>query len=264
MWVGIVIAAAAIGAMILVVVNVRMVPQTAAYVIERFGAYKGIWYTGPHIKIPFIDSIAMVVKLKEQVADFPPWPSITRDNVSIMVDTVVFFQVEDPKQFAYGVERPLKAIETLTSTTLRNIIGEMDLDQTLTSRDIINTKMRELLDDITGPWGIRITRVELMEIKPPPDVTAAMEKQMKAEREKRETQLRAEGEADAILQVEKARAEAIKLINEANPGQAYVTLQSFRAFEKAADGKATKIIIPSEIQGMAGLAKGLSEVVSDK
>ncbi|MCL2300139.1 MAG: SPFH/Band 7/PHB domain protein [Firmicutes bacterium] len=290
---------------VLVVFNIRVVPQSAAYVVERLGAYRTTWQTGLHVKIPFLERIAMQVTLKEQVADFPPQPAITKDNVIISIDTVVFFQITDPMLYTYGVERPLLAIENLTATTLRNIIGELDLDHTLTSRDTINSKTRVVLDEATDPWGIKVNRVELKNIVPPREIQDAMEKQMKAERQRREAILRAEGEkaskiltaegekesriteaegekqsmilraeaekealmrqsegeAQAILQVQRARAEAIRLINLASPGREYLTLEALKAFETAADGKATKIIIPSELQGIAGLAKGLTETI---
>ena len=292
-------------AVILVIVNIRIVPQSEAYVVERLGAYKETWQTGLHVKIPFLERIYKQVSLKEQVADFPPQGVITKDNVTMMIDTIVFFQITDPMLYAYGVDRPMLAIENLTATTLRNIVGDLDFDSTLTSRDIINTKIRLIIDEATDPWGIKVNRVELKSIQPPREIQDAMEKQMKAERQRREQILRAEGEksakilaaegekakqiteaegekqsmilraeaakealvreaegeAEAILQVERARAEAIRLINLANPGQQYLTLESLKAFEKAADGKATKIIIPSEIQGIAGLAKSLTEVI---
>lgn len=291
----------------IVVLNVKIVPQSKAFVIERLGAYSATWQTGIHIKIPFIERIAKQVSLKEQIVDFPPQPVITKDNVTMQIDTVVFFQITDPKLFAYGVERPLAAIENLTATTLRNIIGEMELDHTLTSRDIINAKIRGVLDEATDPWGIKVNRVELKNILPPREIQDAMEKQMKAERQRREAILtaegekaskilvaegqkeskilaaeadkqsailaaeaikeakikEAEGEAEAILQVEKARAQAIELINSAAPGKGYLTIKSLEAFEAAADGKATKLIIPSELQGLAGLAGAAKEVLGE-
>lgn len=291
----------------IVVLNVKIVPQSKAFVIERLGAYSATWQTGIHIKIPFIERIAKQVSLKEQIVDFPPQPVITKDNVTMQIDTVVFFQITDPKLFAYGVERPLAAIENLTATTLRNIIGEMELDHTLTSRDIINAKIRGVLDEATDPWGIKVNRVELKNILPPREIQDAMEKQMKAERQRREAILtaegekaskilvaegqkeskilaaeadkqsailaaeaikeakikEAEGEAEAILQVEKARAQAIELINSAAPGKGYLTIKSLEAFEAAADGKATKLIIPSELQGLAGLAGTAKEVLGE-
>jgi len=292
----------------LAVANIKIVPQSKAYVIERLGAYSVTWQTGIHFKIPFIERVAKVVSLKEQVVDFPPQPVITKDNVTMQIDTVVFFQITDPKLFAYGVEYPISAIENLTATTLRNIIGEMELDHTLTSRDTINAKIRGILDDATDPWGIKVNRVELKNILPPREIQDAMEKQMKAERERREAILRAEGEkasqvlvaegqkdaqilaaegekqsailhaeavkeakireaegeAEAIVAIQRAQSEGIKMINEAAPSNAFVSLKSLEAFEKAADGKATKIIIPSEIQGLAGLAAGLKGIASDK
>lgn len=284
-------------AIFLLVTNIKIVPQANAFVTERLGAYNQTWSVGLHFKIPFIDRVAKVVSLKEQVVDFKPQPVITKDNVTMQIDTVVFFQITDPKLFTYGVDSPLSAIENLTATTLRNIIGELELDQTLTSRDLINTKMRSILDEATDPWGIKVNRVELKNILPPREIQDSMERQMKAERERRESILRAEGEkrsailvaegekeseilraeaqrvahikeaegeAQAILEVQKAIAEGIKMINEANPSEAVVALKSLEAFEKAADGKATKIIIPSEIQGLAGLATSLKELMTDK
>ena len=282
---------------ILVIANIKIVPQAHAYIIERLGGYHETWGVGVHVKVPFIDRIAKRVNLKEQVVDFPPQPVITKDNVTMQIDTVVFFQITDPKLFAYGVERPMMAIENLTATTLRNIIGDMELDATLTSRDIVNTQMRAILDEATDPWGIKINRVELKNIIPPKEIQNAMEKQMKAERERRESILKAEGEkksailmaegekesailraeakkqsaiieaegeAEAILAVQTAVAEGIKRINEANPSEQYIAMKSLESFEKAADGKATKIIIPSNIQGIAGLASSIKEIMSDK
>ncbi len=290
---------------VLLALNIKIVPQSKAYVLERLGAYKETWQTGVHFKIPLIDRVAKIVSLKEQVVDFPPQPVITKDNVTMQIDTVVFYQITDPKLYCYGVERPLSAIENLTATTLRNIIGELELDHTLTSRDTINAKIRGILDEATDAWGIKVNRVELKNILPPKEIQDAMEKQMKAERERREAILRAEGEkasqvlvaegqkeskilaaeadkqsailraeavreakiresegeAQAIVAVEEARAQAIRLINEANPGQAFLTIRSLDAFEKAADGQATKIIIPSEIQSVAGLAQGIAETL---
>ncbi len=284
---------------------IKIVPQAYAYVVERLGAYQGTWSVGLHFKMPFLDKVAKRVNLKEQVVDFAPQPVITKDNVTMRIDTVVFFQITDPKLFAYGVENPIMAIENLTATTLRNIIGEMELDQTLTSREVINTKMRASLDIATDPWGIKVNRVELKNIIPPAAIQDAMEKQMKAERERREAILRAEGEkkstvlvaegqkasvileaeaekqsailraeaqkekmireaegeAEAILKVQKATADGIRMIREAGADQAVLTIKSLEALEKAADGKATKIIIPSEIQGIAGLASSLKEIV---
>lgn len=295
-------------ALILIISNIKIVPQSKAYVIERLGAFNATWQTGFHIKIPFIEKVAKIVSLKEQVVDFPPQPVITKDNVTMQIDTVVFFQITDPKLYAYGVERPISAIENLTATTLRNIIGEMELDHTLTSRDTINAKIRGILDEATDPWGIKVNRVELKNILPPKEIQDAMEKQMKAERQRRESILtaegekaskilvaegqkesqilaaegekqaailhaeaikeakirEAEGEAQAIISVEQARAKAIELINQAAPGQGYLTIKSLEAFETASDGKATKIIIPSELQGLAGLATSAKEILSDK
>ena len=275
--------------------NIKVVQQSKAYVVERLGAFHSVWGVGIHFKVPFIEKVAKVVSLKEQVVDFAPQPVITKDNVTMQIDTVIYFQITDPKLYTYGVEHPMSAIENLTATTLRNIIGELELDQTLTSRDIINTKMRMLLDEATDPWGIKVGRVELKNIIPPREIQDAMEKQMKAERERRESILqaegqkqsqilvaegekqslilraeaakeaaikKAEGEAEAILKVQQATAEAIKLLNEAAPNVQVVKLKALEAFQAAADGKATKIIIPSEIQGLAGLcasAKALLE-----
>ena len=286
---------------------IRIVPQAQALVVERLGAYLETWSVGVHFKVPFIDRVAKRVILKEQVVDFAPQPVITKDNVTMKIDTVVFFQITDPKLFAYGVENPIMAIENLTATTLRNIIGDLELDQTLTSRETINTKMRAALDVATDPWGIKVNRVELKNIIPPAAIQDAMEKQMKAERERRESILRAEGEkkstilvaegkkesaileaeaekeaailraeaqkekmireaegeAEAILKVQKAEADGVRIIKEAGADNAVLQLKSLEAFAKAADGKATKIIIPSEIQGIAGLVKGLTEVGTD-
>ncbi|MCX4307594.1 MAG: SPFH/Band 7/PHB domain protein [Acetatifactor sp.] len=291
-------------AVIVLLSCIKIVPQAHAYVVERLGAYQQTWSVGLHIKVPFIDSVAKRVVLKEQVVDFAPQPVITKDNVTMRIDTVVFFQITDPKLFAYGVENPIMAIENLTATTLRNIIGEMELDQTLTSREVINTKMRASLDIATDPWGIKVNRVELKNIIPPAAIQDAMEKQMKAERERREAILRAEGEkkstilvaegqkesaileaeaekqsailraeaqkekmireaegeAEAILKVQKATADGIRMIREAGADEAVLKIKSLEAFEKAADGQATKIIIPSEIQGLAGLAASAKEV----
>ena len=276
-----------------VISNIKVVPQAHSFIVERLGAYHATWGVGIHFKIPLLEKVSKRVNLKEQVVDFEPQGVITKDNVTMQIDTVVFFQITDPKLFTYGVERPMMAIENLTATTLRNIIGEMELDETLTSRDIVNTKMRAILDEATDPWGIKINRVELKNIIPPREIQDSMERQMKAERERRESILRAEGvkksailvaegekeaailradaekesairraegEASAIIKVQSAVAEGIKLVNEANPTKAMLTLRSFEAFEKAADGKATKIIIPSEIQSLAGLAAALKEV----
>ena len=283
--------------LLILIANVKVVPQAHAYLVERLGAFHSAWGTGLHVKIPFADRIAKKVSLKEQVVDFPPQPVITKDNVTMQIDTVVYFQITDPKLYAYGVESPISAIENLSATTLRNIIGEMELDHTLTSRDIINSKIRVILDEATDPWGIKVNRVELKNILPPREIQDAMEKQMKAERERRakildaegekrseilvaeghkeaailkadaikETKIReAQGEAEAILSVQKAYADSLQMLNEANPSDRVIALKSLEAFEKAADGKATKIIIPSEIQSMASLATSLKElVVSD-
>ena len=269
--------------------NLKVVQQSKAYVIERLGAFHSVWGVGIHFKVPFLERVAKVVSLKEQVVDFPPQPVITKDNVTMQIDTVLYFQITDPKLYAYGVERPMSAIENLSVTTMRNIIGDMDLEQTLTSRDTINSQMRALLDEATDPWGIKVNRVEVKNIQPPPDIQSAMEKQMKAEREKREAVLRAEGqrqsqilvaegekesmilradaaikkaegEAEAILKVQQATAEAIKLLNEADPKEAVLRIKALEAFQAAADGKATKIIIPSEIQGLAGLCASAKAV----
>lgn len=272
---------------IIIVANIRIVQQSKAYVVERLGAFNTVWEVGLHFKIPFIERVARVVSLKEQVADFVPQPVITKDNVTMQIDTVLFFQITDPKLYAYGVERPMSAIENLAATTLRNIIGELELDETLTSRDLINSRMRLILDEATDPWGIKVNRVELKNILPPREIQDAMERQMKAERERREAILQAEGtkqskilvaqgeresailradaekqtkileatgEAEAIMLVQKAIAEGIKLINEADPTDQVIKLRALDALAKVADGKATKIIIPSEIQGLAGLA----------
>ena len=292
-------------AVIILMSCIKIVPQAHAYVVERLGAYQQTWSVGLHIKVPFIDTVAKRVVLKEQVVDFAPQPVITKDNVTMRIDTVVFFQITDPKLFAYGVENPIMAIENLTATTLRNIIGEMELDQTLTSREVINTKMRASLDIATDPWGIKVNRVELKNIIPPAAIQDAMEKQMKAERERREAILRAEGEkkstilvaegqkesaileaeaekqsailraeaqkekmireaegeAEAILKVQQATADGIRMIREAGADEAVLKIKSLEAFEKAADGQATKIIIPSEIQGLAGLAASAREIL---
>ena len=252
---------------------VKIVKQAQALVVERLGAYQATWGTGLHFKIPIIDRVARRVDLKEQVVDFAPQPVITKDNVTMRIDTVVFYQITDPKMFCYGVANPIMAIENLTATTLRNIIGDLELDQTLTSRETINTKMRASLDVATDPWGIKVTRVELKNIIPPAAIQDAMEKQMKAERERREAILRAEGEkkstvlvaegqAEAIRTVQKATADGIEYIKNAGADNAVLTLKSLEAFTKAADGKATKIIIPSELQGIAGLTKTIAEVAS--
>ena len=287
---------------------IRIVPQAYAVVLERLGAYKATWSTGIHFKVPFIERVARRVNLKEQVVDFPPQPVITKDNVTMQIDTVVFFQITDPKLYAYGVENPIMAIENLSATTLRNIIGDMELDETLTSREVINTKMRASLDVATDPWGIKVNRVELKNIIPPAAIQDAMEKQMKAERERREAILKAEGEkrstilvaegkkqsaildaeaekqaailhaeaqkermikeaegqAQAVLKVQQATAEGLRMIKEAGADESVLTLKSLEALTKVADGKATKIIIPSEIQGIAGLATSLKESMTDK
>lgn len=288
--------------------NIKLVPQSKTYIIERLGAYSATWMTGPHFKIPFAERVAKIVSLKEQVVDFPPQPVITKDNVTMQIDTIVFFQITDPKLYTYGVENPIAAIENLTATTLRNIIGDLELDHTLTSRDTINTKIRVILDEATDPWGIKVNRVELKNIIPPREIQDAMEKQMKAERERREVILRAEGEksskilvaegqkesqilyaegekqsailhaeavkeatireaegqAQALVNVQKAYAEGIKYLNESNPTQQVLAIKSLEAFEKAADGKATKIIIPSDIQSLAGLATSVKELFANQ
>ena len=288
--------------------NIRIVPQAQAMVVERLGGYRATWNVGLHFKVPILDRVAKKVILKEQVVDFPPQPVITKDNVTMQIDTVVFFQITDPKLYTYGVENPIMAIENLTATTLRNIIGDLELDETLTSRETINTKMRASLDVATDPWGIKVNRVELKNIIPPAAIQEAMEKQMKAERERREAILRAEGEkkstiliaegnkesvildaeaekqaailraeakkeatiqeaagqAEAILKIQQANADGLRMLKEAAPNDAVIQLKSLEAFAKAADGKATKIIIPSEIQGIAGLTKSIAEVATDK
>lgn len=290
--------------LLIIISNIKVVPQSYAFVIERLGAYLTTWDVGLHLKIPFLDRIASVVTLKEQVVDFKPQPVITKDNVTMQIDTVVYYQITDPKMYTYGVDHPMAAIENLTATTLRNIIGDLELDQTLTSRDTVNTKMRSILDEATDPWGIKINRVELKNIIPPREIQDAMEKQMKAERERREAILRAEGEkksailvaegqkeavvlqaeankqavildaearkeaaireaegqAEAILKVQQATAEGLRMLNQANPSQPVIAIKSLEAFAKAADGKATKIIIPSEIQGLAGMVTSVAEV----
>lgn len=279
---------------ILIATNISIVPQSKAYVIEHLGSYKGTWQNGLHIKIPFFERISRKVTLKEQVVDFDPQPVITKDNVTIQIDTVVYFQITDPKLFTYGVENPMAAIENLTATTLRNIIGDLELDQTLTSRDVINSKMRSILDEATDAWGIKVNRVELKNIIPPHAIQEAMEKQMKAERERREAILVAEGkkqsailvaegekeamvlradavkeskireaagEAEALMTVQRALADSIVYLNEASPSDPVIRLKSLEAFAKAADGKATKIIIPSEIQGLAGLATSFKDII---
>jgi len=282
--------------LIVLIRNIKVVQQAKAYVVERLGAYKTTWGVGLHLKVPFIERVAKIVSLKEQVADFPPQPVITKDNVTMQIDTVVYFQITDPKLYTYGIEQPLIAIENLAATTLRNIIGDLELDQCLTSRDIINSKMRSILDEATDPWGIKVNRVELKNILPPKEIQSAMEKQMKAERERREAILRAEGEkraaileaegekesailradakkqqqileaegeAEAILKVQSATAEGIRRINEACPTEAVIKIKALEAFAAAANGRATKIIIPSEIQGLAGLATGILESAKD-
>lgn len=289
----------------LIIANLKVVPQSKAYVIERLGAYSTTWDTGIHVKIPFIERIAKIVSLKEQIVDFPPQPVITKDNVTMQIDTVVFFQITDPKLYSYGVEKPIMAIENLTATTLRNIIGDLELDHTLTSRDTINAKIRGILDEATDPWGIKVNRVELKNILPPKEIQDAMEKQMKAERQRRESILtaegqkasqvlvaegqkesqilkaeadkasailaaeaeresrirKAEGEAEAILKVEQARAQAIELINNAAPGEGYLRIKSLEAFEAAADGQATKLIIPGNLEGIASVAATAKEII---
>ena len=281
---------------VIIIANIKIVPQAHVYVMERLGACHVTWETGLHVKIPFLDKIAKKVSLKEQVIDFPPQPVITKDNVTMQIDTAVYFQITDPKLYAYGVESPISAIENLSATTLRNIIGDLELYHTLTSRDVINTQIRQILDEATDPWGIKVNRVELKNILPPAEIQDSMEKQMKAERERRAKILEAEGqkrsavliaegekesailhaealkeakireaqgEAEAILSVQKALADSIKMLNEANPGEGVIAIKSLEAFEKAADGKATKIIIPSNLQSLAGLATSLKEFVSD-
>lgn len=282
--------------LIMVVMNIRIVPQSYAFVMERLGAYYGTWEVGLHVKMPFIDTIANRVTLKEQVLDFAPQPVITKDNVTMMIDTVVYFQITDPKLYTYGVVNPISAVENLTATTLRNIIGDLELDDTLTSRDLINTQMRSIVDEATDPWGIKVTRVEVKNIIPPDAIREAMEKQMRAERERRESILiaegqkqsailvaegqkqsvilqaqaekesaiqRAQGEAEAILEVQKAKADGIRMLRDAQADDKVIQLRSLEAFEKISDGKATKIIVPSNIQGLAGLATSLKEVLKD-
>lgn len=306
MIIGIIIIIAVI--VVLIALNIKVVPQANAFVVERLGAFQDTWSVGLHVKMPLVDKIARKVSLKEQVVDFPPQPVITKDNVTMQIDTVIFFQITDPKSFTYGVDHPISAIENLSATNLRNIIGDLELDETLTSREIINTKMRMVLDEATDPWGIKINRVELKNIIPPKEIQDAMEKQMKAEREKRESILIAEGEkrsailvaegkkesvileaeaekqsailraeakkeasireaegqAEAIIKIQKATAEGLKMLREAEPNSEVLTLKSLEAFAKAADGQATKIIIPSDIQGLAGLATSIVESVKDK
>ena len=292
-------------AFVVVITNIAVVQQSRAYVIERLGAFHTVWGVGLHMKVPFIDRVARRVSLKEQVLDYPPQPVITKDNVTMQIDTVVYFQITDPKLYAYGVEQPMAAMETLTATTLRNIIGDLELDQTLTSRDVVNTKMRAILDEATDPWGIKVNRVELKNILPPADIQSSMEKQMKAERERRQAIiqaegqkksailiaegekesailrasaekeaailkaeaerqaaiLKAEGEAEAIRQVQQALADSLAMLNEKAPNDAVLKLKAIEAMQKVADGKATKIIIPSEMQGLVGLANGITEGV---
>ena len=280
-------------ALIVIISNIQIVQQSRAYVVERLGAFHAVWNVGVHLKIPFIERVAKKVSLKEQVADFAPQPVITKDNVTMQIDTVIYFQITDPKLYTYGVEQPMNAIENLTATTLRNIIGDMELDQSLTSRDVINSQMRVILDEATDPWGIKVNRVELKNIIPPKEIQNAMEKQMKAERERRESILqaegqkqsqilvaegekqsailradaekqaaimRAEGQAEAILKVQQATADALKLLNDANPSDQVIKLRALETMQKVADGQATKIIIPSELQGFAGFAAGAKAV----
>ena len=279
--------------MLLIIANIRVVSQSNAFVIERLGAYHGTWNVGLHIKLPFFDRIAKKVSLKEKVFDFPPQPVITRDNVTMMIDTVVYFQITDPKLYTYGVEQPISALENLTATTLRNILGELELDESLTSRDVINTKMRSILDEATDPWGIKVNRVEVKNIEPPQAIRDAMEKQMKAERERREQILiaeghkqsaileaegqkqsmilqaeaqkesaiqKAKGEAEAIREVQKAKAEGLKMLKDAGMDDAVLKLRSLEAFEKASNGQATKIIVPSDLQSLAGVVTSVAEI----
>ena len=288
-----VLIAVAVLIMILIITNIRIVSQSNAFVIERLGGYQGTWNVGLHVKMPFIDRIAKKVSLKEKVFDFPPQPVITRDNVTMMIDTVVYFQITDPKLYTYGVEKPINALENLSATTLRNIIGELELDESLTSRDVINTKMRSILDEATDPWGIKVNRVEVKNIEPPQAIRDAMEKQMKAERERREQILiaeghkqsaileaegqkqalilqaeaqkesaiqKAKGEAEAIREVQQAKAEGLKMLREAGMDDAVLKLRSLEAFEKAADGQATKIIVPSDLQSLAGVVTSVAEI----
>ena len=301
------IAALAVIVLLIIVSNIHIVQQSRAYVIERLGAFSKVWQVGIHVKVPFIERVAKKVSLKEQVLDYPPQPVITKDNVTMQIDTVVYYQITDPKLYTYGVERPMMAMETLTATTLRNIIGDLELDQTLTSRDVINTKMRAILDEATDPWGIKVNRVELKNILPPQDIQNSMEKQMKAERDRRQAILQAEGtkrsqilvaegekeaailkadaekqaailkaeaekqaailkadgEAQAIMAVQKAMADSLALLNEKAPNDQVLRLKALEAMQKVADGKATKIIIPSELQGFAGLASGIVETVKE-
>ena len=293
-WIPIVVIA--VLALIVVISNIHIVQQSRAYVIERLGAFSKVWQVGMHVKVPFIERVAKKVSLKEQVLDYPPQPVITKDNVTMQIDTVVYYQITDPRLYTYGVERPMMAMETLTATTLRNIIGDLELDQTLTSRDVINTKMRAILDEATDPWGIKVNRVELKNILPPKEIQNAMEKQMKAEREKRAVILKAdgekqaaitaaegekeaailradavkqqrileaEGEAQAILAVQQANADAIRLLNEAMPSDKVLAIRSLEALAKVANGKATKIIIPSELQNLGGVVPSIKELLTD-
>jgi len=288
-----VIIAVAVLVMVLIITNIRIVSQSNAFVIERLGGYHGTWNVGIHVKMPFLDRIAKKVSLKEKVFDFPPQPVITRDNVTMMIDTVVYFQITDPKLYTYGVEKPINALENLSATTLRNIIGELELDESLTSRDVINTKMRSILDEATDPWGIKVNSVEVKNIEPPQAIRDAMEKQMKAERERREQILiaeghkqsaileaegqkqalileaeaakeaaiqKAKGEAEAIREVQQAKAEGLKMLREAGMDDAVLKLRSLEAFEKAADGQATKIIVPSDLQSLAGVVTSVAEI----
>lgn len=294
MWILLMILLALI--LILVVSNIHIVPQAYAFIMERLGAYYGTWDVGLHVKVPFVDRVVKRVSLKEQVVDFPPQPVITKDNVTMQIDTVIYFQITDPKLYTYGVENPMSAIENLTATTLRNIVGDLELDETLTSRDTVNTKMRTILDEATDPWGIKINRVELKNIIPPTAIRDAMEKQMKAERERREAILlaegekrsailvaegkkesmileaeaekeamirQAEGEAEAILKVQQATADGLRMLNEANPNAAVISLKSLETLQKVGEGQSTKIIIPSDIQGLAGLATSIKELIKD-
>ena len=301
------IAVLAVIVLLIIISNIHIVQQSRAYVIERLGAFSKVWQVGIHVKVPFIERVAKKVSLKEQVLDYPPQPVITKDNVTMQIDTVVYYQITDPKLYTYGVERPMMAMETLTATTLRNIIGDLELDQTLTSRDVINTKMRAILDEATDPWGIKVNRVELKNILPPQDIQTSMEKQMKAERDRRQAILQAEGtkrsqilvaegekeaailkadaekqaailkaeaekqaailkadgEAQAIMAVQKAMADSLALLNEKAPNDQVIKLKALEAMQKVADGKATKIIIPSELQGFAGLASGIAATVKE-
>ncbi len=303
----IIVLALVIIAFIIIITNIAVVQQSRAYVIERLGAFHSVWGVGLHVKVPFLDRIARRVSLKEQVLDYPPQPVITKDNVTMQIDTVVYFQITDPKLYTYGVEQPMMAMETLTATTLRNIIGDLELDQTLTSRDVVNTKMRAILDEATDPWGIKVNRVELKNILPPADIQSSMEKQMKAERDRRQAILqaegskksaillaegekesailrasaekeaailkaeaerqsailKAEGEAEAIRAVQQALADSLDMLNQKAPNDAVLKLKAIEAMQKIADGKATKIIIPSEMQGLVGLANGITEAVKE-